>query len=209
VIVRDLLLRGPLGFNALADGLPGISRSVLAARLRKLQDLGIVSREPDEGGVAPGYRVTYAGQQLLPVLKGLHEWSERFVSEEPAMIERDPDVVIMWVARRLDPERLPERRTVIELDLAGSRAKTAWLVVERGTPPSVCIEDPFLGPERYVYVSSEVRAIDAVARGLRSFAHAVADGSVQMFGEPALVDAAASWFRAPEAALHGSRVATP
>src|SRR5829696_7906655 len=85
VIVRDLLLGGRLGFNALADGLPGISRSVLAARLRKLQDLGIVARDADEAGAAPGYRVTYAGQQLKPVLMGLYEWSQRFVPEEPSM----------------------------------------------------------------------------------------------------------------------------
>ena len=37
LIVRELAIHGSLGFNALADTLPSISRSVLARRLRKLE----------------------------------------------------------------------------------------------------------------------------------------------------------------------------
>src|SRR5215211_1342947 len=44
VILRELTLHGPRGFNVLADGLPGISRSVLAARLRKLEELELIAR---------------------------------------------------------------------------------------------------------------------------------------------------------------------
>jgi hypothetical protein len=39
-IVRELMLRGTLGFNAIAEGLPGISRSVLDARLRSSRTSG-------------------------------------------------------------------------------------------------------------------------------------------------------------------------
>jgi HxlR-like helix-turn-helix len=41
VIVREPLLRGTLGFNGIAEGRPGISRPVVATRLRKLEDLGV------------------------------------------------------------------------------------------------------------------------------------------------------------------------
>jgi DNA-binding HxlR family transcriptional regulator len=41
LIVRDLLF-GPVGFNELARGLPGISRSVLSGRLRHLERLGLI-----------------------------------------------------------------------------------------------------------------------------------------------------------------------
>jgi DNA-binding HxlR family transcriptional regulator len=44
VILRDLLMHGTLGFNALAAGLPGISRSVLAAR-RASSPKGLVARD--------------------------------------------------------------------------------------------------------------------------------------------------------------------
>jgi len=198
VIIRELALHNALGFNALADGMPGISRSVLAARLRKLEDLGLIRRDPRAQRGVPGYCLTYAGQELRPVLRGLLAWSERFVPDDPAMVERDPDIVIMWLTQRIDPDSVPERRAVVEFEISGMNAKKGWLVLERGLPVSICIEDPFLSSDRYVYISSDVRAIDRIARGLGSWTEAVADGSVQLFGEPSLVRTLPSWFRAPE-----------
>jgi DNA-binding HxlR family transcriptional regulator len=194
VIVRDLFLRGPLGFNALAAGLPGISRSVLAARLQKLHDLGIVERADD----GRAYRLAYAGRAMEPILQALRAWSERFVPEDPAMVERDPDIVLMWLARRIDPAAVPDARSVIELDLRGAgQATRSWLVVERGQPVSVCIEDPALAAERYVFVSSDVRTIDRVARGLRSWRAEVDEGSIEVAGEPTLVRSLGSWLGGP------------
>jgi DNA-binding HxlR family transcriptional regulator len=192
VIVRDLFRAGPLGFNSLASGLPGISRSVLAARLRKLQDLGIVERA-DDGRT---YRLAYAGRAMEPILQALRTWSERFVPEDPAMVERDPDIVLMWLARRIDPTAVPAERSVIELDLRGAaEAKRSWLVVERGQAVSVCVADPSLATDRYVFVSSDVHAIDRVARGLRPWRAEVADGSIEVAGNPSLVRAIGSWLR--------------
>ena len=54
VILRELVMHGTSGFNALAAGLPGISRSVLAARLRKLEELGIIARDAALGDCCPG-----------------------------------------------------------------------------------------------------------------------------------------------------------
>ena len=54
LIVRQLGVFGPLGFNELIRSLPGrISRSVLTERLRRLETLGLVSREG-----STGYRLT-------------------------------------------------------------------------------------------------------------------------------------------------------
>ena len=43
LIVRELLA-GSRHFNAIQRGLPGISRSLLAARLRHLEDAGVLER---------------------------------------------------------------------------------------------------------------------------------------------------------------------
>ncbi|HEX5466778.1 MAG TPA: helix-turn-helix domain-containing protein [Candidatus Limnocylindrales bacterium] len=197
LIVRDLFLSGGLGFNALADGLPGISRSVLAARLRKLQDLGIVEREGEPGpGRARGYRLTFAGRELQPLLEHLRGWAERFVPEDPAMIERDPGIVLAWLARRVDPRHGPHRRAVIEFELRGTSMPRSWFVVERGQPASICVEDPMLPAERYVFVSSDVRSIDRLARGLTSWATAVAEGSIEVAGEPSLTRSVGTWLSA-------------
>jgi DNA-binding HxlR family transcriptional regulator len=55
MVIRELLF-GPVGFNELARGLPGISRSILAQRLRHLQRLGVAehTRPDDQRPAATG-----------------------------------------------------------------------------------------------------------------------------------------------------------
>ncbi|HEY3164726.1 MAG TPA: helix-turn-helix domain-containing protein [Candidatus Limnocylindrales bacterium] len=203
VIVRELLLRGTLGFNGIGEGLPGISRSVLAARLHKLEDLGVIERAEPVGNSVPGYRLTHSGRALRPVLSGLRIWSERFVPQDPAMVERDPDIVPMWLTQRLDASAFPARPVVIDLTVAGSGAERFWLVLEGGLEPSACIEDPCLDGGRYVFLESDVPGLYPVARGERSMRAAVEDGAVRLFGEPDLVRALPNWFRAPASGATG------
>jgi DNA-binding HxlR family transcriptional regulator len=198
VILRDLLLHGTLGFNALAAGLPGISRSVLAARLRKLEELGLIERDRSSRAGVPGYCLTPAGLELKPIMAGLWGWSKRWVPEDPVWAERDPDVILAWLSHRVDRDTVPNGRIVVDLDIQGTRAKHGWLVLERGTEPAVCIEDPCLAVERYVYVEADAGAIYPIARGLRGWQDAIADGSVRVYGEPELVRGLPGWFQSVE-----------
>lgn len=198
VILRELLMHGTRGFNALATGLPGISRSVLAARLRKLEELGLIGRDRSARVGVPGYRLTEAGLELQPIMRGLWSWSKRWVPEDPIWAERDPDVILAWLSHRVDRDAIPEGRCVVELDIHGTRAKRGWLVLERKVEPALCIEDPCLAVERYVYVEAEAAAIYPIARGVRGWTDAIADGSVRVFGEPELVRKLPGWFRAVE-----------
>lgn len=174
--------------------MPGISRSVLAARLRKLEDLGIVTRDRTAGRGVPGYCLTHAGRELRPILQTLRQWSEQFVPEDPAMVERDPDIVVKWLAGRIDPVELPTQRVVIDLNIGGTRVKRAWLVVERGVEPSICIDDPGLADDRYVFVETDVRTLGPVSRGRHTWREAIDDGSIRLYGDPALVRALPAWF---------------
>src|SRR5215211_2200020 len=84
LIVRELAQFGPQGFNTLATGLPGrISRSVLAAKLRKLEGLGLLAREPSGKGHTGPYCLTPGGEQLVPTLMSLWDWAEHWVPEDP------------------------------------------------------------------------------------------------------------------------------
>ncbi len=196
VIVRELLVHGTRSYSDLLEGASGISRSVLAARLRKLRTLGLLEQVHHEGGPAR-YRLTHAGRELAPVLQELRGWSERFVPEDPAMAEEDPDVVPLWLSRRLEPRRAPSRPAVLEVSVQGGRRERFWIVVERGAEPSVCIEDPGLSDERYVYLEAAFGDLLPLARGLRDWHAAVDDGSVRLFGDPGLVTRLPGWFSPP------------
>ncbi|MCV0402869.1 MAG: helix-turn-helix transcriptional regulator [Chloroflexi bacterium] len=195
LIVREIARFGPRGFNALATGLPGhVSRSVLAAKLRKLEEIGLLARDPADPGRSSPYLLTPAGEQLVPTLKSLWDWAEHWVPEDPAMAERDPSVILWWLRHRADRERAPEQQVAIELELHDPGAERSWLLLARGVEPNLCLEDPLLGEERYVYVEADASSLFPVARGLRSWADARADGSVAIFGPPGLVAELGSWF---------------
>ena len=194
LIVRELAMFGPQGFNTLAAGLPGrVSRSVLAGKLRKLEDLGLVMREPGASRAAP-YRLAPAGARLVPTLKSLWDWAEHWVPEDPAMAERDPSVIGAWLESRVDPASAPEPQAAIEIVMRGADADRFWLLVACGTPASLCLEDPLLDSERYVYVEADAGALFPIARGTRPWTEGMADGSIQVYGEPALVAALPGWF---------------
>jgi DNA-binding HxlR family transcriptional regulator len=67
----------------------GVSRSLLADRLGKLVDAGILRREPykDEIRTREEYRLTEKGLDLYPVLMALREWGDRYMAEDGPPIE--------------------------------------------------------------------------------------------------------------------------
>jgi DNA-binding HxlR family transcriptional regulator len=208
LIVRELAMHGPQGFNSLASGLPGrISRSVLSEKLSKLEDIGLVARDPSAPSRSAPYCLTPAGDQLVPTLMSLWQWAEKWVPEDPAMAQRDPTIILWWLRHRVVVAALPERQSVIEIAMRGTDdEKRYWLLMTRDAEPQLCLEDPLLSAERYVYAEADVSELYEVARGLRSWTDVIADRSVHLYGEPDLVAALPRWF-SPQAAAHAPAAA--
>jgi DNA-binding HxlR family transcriptional regulator len=78
LILRDLLLSGPCKFQDFERSLPGISPNTLSARLKRLEESGIVERRfYEQHPPRAEYLLTEKGRQLGPVLKALLEWGRR------------------------------------------------------------------------------------------------------------------------------------
>jgi hypothetical protein len=165
---------------------------VLAERLRRLETLGLVSRDG-----SPGYRLTTVGAGLMPVLSSLRGWAETWLPDDPAMVERDPDVVLGWLAQRVCGH-MPEEPVVLEL-WPHEHAKRYWLVLQNGVTPYGCLTDPLLDAERYVYVRCALATMLALAKGRQHWSGALADGSLTASGDPDLCRQVPGWF-APLAA---------
>ena len=83
LILRDAF-RGVRRFADLRDDL-GIARNILADRLDKLVDAGILDRVPyQERPVRHEYRLTAKGRDLSPALVALMRWGDRWASEGDA-----------------------------------------------------------------------------------------------------------------------------
>ncbi|MGI8562181.1 MAG: winged helix-turn-helix transcriptional regulator [Candidatus Dormibacter sp.] len=82
LIVRELMLLGPARYTDLLHGLPGIATNLLAARLRHLEEVGVITRELAPPPVATTlFRLTPRGEALVPVLRELGHWGAPFLAE--------------------------------------------------------------------------------------------------------------------------------
>jgi len=80
-VVIGVLLERPARFAEIARAIPGITESMLSARLTELKDAGLVTREVIEGPpIASLYRLTPSGEALRPALMALGEWAEAHLS---------------------------------------------------------------------------------------------------------------------------------
>jgi len=108
LIVRDLL-PGPRRYGQLADHLPGIGTDLLTARLRLLEENGIVERL-STGGVGGGvtYRLTEVGEQLRPLIVELARAGLRWI-EKPTESAAHRDVVwaLLTVSIYLGADEVP------------------------------------------------------------------------------------------------------
>src|SRR5690606_25584997 len=98
-----------------------------------------------------------------------------------------------WLRHRVDPSAAPSQQVAIEVEMREVPGRT-WLLIARDAEPNVCLEDPMLGEERYVYVEAGAEDLLPVARGQRTWADAIGDGSVTAYGPPELVSALTGWF---------------
>lgn len=86
LIVRDLLL-GVTRFEVLQERL-GISRNILADRLRTLEATGIVDRQPyQERPARYDYRLTDKGRDLWTVVNAVREWGDRWAAPDGPPME--------------------------------------------------------------------------------------------------------------------------
>lgn len=72
LIIRDLLV-GARRYTDLKRGLPRIPTNILAARLKEMQESGIVRRAPFKGR-GPIYELTPYGRALEPIVLALGRW---------------------------------------------------------------------------------------------------------------------------------------
>jgi len=78
LILRDLFLEGPRKFQDFERAFPKMSATTLSARLKKLEEHGIVARRfYAEHPPRAEYLLTEKGRTLGPLLKMLLEWGTR------------------------------------------------------------------------------------------------------------------------------------
>jgi len=78
MILRDFFLLGPRRFQDLADAFPSLSPNTLSARLKHLEENGIVERHfYEERPPRAEYLLTKKGKELQRVMRELRNWGQK------------------------------------------------------------------------------------------------------------------------------------
>jgi DNA-binding HxlR family transcriptional regulator len=190
LIVRELLA-GSRHFNEIERGLPGISRSLLSARLKHLERNGVVERRVGVRPAAVEHVLTPAGEELRPVLEHFGAWGVRWAFQEPRADELDPALLLWKVHQRIRRAALPDRRTTVEFDFTGRNARRLWLVMER-RDVSVCLKPP--GFPSDLVVHADLGLFYRVWLGSLDWSAAVRGGGLSVEGPAALARALPGFF---------------
>jgi DNA-binding HxlR family transcriptional regulator len=189
LIVRELLC-GSRRFGEIQRGIPRISRTMLAARVRELADADVVERLDGDGG--PEYRLTAAGLELAAVVRELGTWGQRWLPREIRASELDARALLWDVHRRVRRGALPETPLVVRIQLTDVRGSAAshYLLLRR-SEVSLCSVNPGFPEE--LCLRATRRILIGWWRGDLTFRQAL-DAGLVLEGRREWVRAFPGWF---------------
>ncbi len=191
LILRELLL-GTTRFNDFQRAMSRISPTLLAKRLRHLEECGIIIRKKLSGQKGYEYRLTAAGKELSPLIEVLAVWGMRWARGQLTNDELDVEFLMQELQRRLQTEHLPDGETVICLIFNElTKHKTWWLLVD-GDVVDLCTENP--GKDVDLYINSSVRTMIEVWDGDVDMRTTLRNGSVKAHGLRHLIRTMPEWF---------------
>jgi DNA-binding HxlR family transcriptional regulator/putative sterol carrier protein len=191
LVVRDLIL-SPKRFTDLRRGLPRIPSNVLSARLKELEEAGIVRRRllprPQTGVV---YELTEFGQELEEVVLRLGLWGARTLGEPRPEDTVNPDSMMLALRATFRPEAARGLRASYELRLGEivlhARVDKGSLEVAEGPLPDADL------------ILETDLALRLLMSGDLSPRDAVKSGKVRIVGKIDLLERFAEMFHIPSA----------
>lgn len=188
IIIRNLAF-GCDTFTEIERGAPGISRTLLAQRLRQLEKFGIVERTPPRSGRGSRYMLTDSGRELGEVCGTLGEWGARWLELAPEHL--DPAMVLWsWCKGYVNASALPRDRVVVRFDFLQRPKRTLWILFENGGG-EVCQKHP--GFDEDLIVTAEPEWFIKWHMGWISWHQAVREGHLRVGGPRELARALPTW----------------
>lgn len=179
LIVRDLLV-SPKRFTDLHRGLSGIPTNVLTARLKELEQGGVIRRRllPRPAGSII-YELTPYGEQLEDVVVRLGQWGAKSLGDPRCEEIVTADSLVMAMRSTFRPEAARKTHATFELRFGDIiihvRVDGAKVEVAQGALP---------GADLIVETGP---AIKALMTGETTPAEAIASGAIHLTGDAALL----------------------
>jgi DNA-binding HxlR family transcriptional regulator len=178
LIVRDLVHLGPRRFSDLQRSLPGIGKSLLAARLRHLEGAGLVRRRrlpPPAGSVV--YELTELGAGIERTMIELGRWGGNFMGERAAGETFLPSGHISAIRATFRPESAGDLARRYQFEIGGEP-----FFVEIAAGEVTACEGTLPDPDLTIETDVET-SIELMTRRLAP-ADALRRGRVRIEGDP-------------------------
>jgi DNA-binding HxlR family transcriptional regulator len=203
LVLRELMC-GSRYFNELAAGVPLMSRSLLAQRLRELEDASVLVSVAKPNGRGFEYVLTPAGEAIRPIIESLGMWSQQWGSGEVDPNDLDEKFFPWTLRRTLRQTVVGKRRCVLRLDFHGLKKsrvaqRTWWLVIADDV--DVCLKNP--GYDVDVVIAADLSAFVRVFLGHQPLASALRAREIRFEGPKDIVRELPNWLL-----LDGSRMKT-
>jgi len=181
LILRDLGL-GSVHFARLQRGIPLASPTLLSNRLKQLVAEGVVERRRSRKGRGWTYHLTPAGGELLPIVRALGVWGQRWLRRELAQHEIDASLLLWAMERGAKHDAFGIRRSTVRVTFSDLplRKRHYWFVTENGTT-QLCVHDP--GYEVNLYLTTTLPVMIYIWRGDVSLARAENEGRLEITGD--------------------------
>lgn len=189
LVVRELAAGGER-FNDIHDALPGLSRTLLASRLRYLERLGIVERRQSSTADRRSrhtYGLSKIGWGLTPVLRAMDDWAR---SWQQLVGQEDVVVLLDQIRAGVEPTAVPRGRIDIQFRLLDSSAPDVSLRVNpTGAQAWVGRQE---SPD--LVVRSSARTLRDLYWGRRACGQARDHGDIVFDGPSAYAEQFPHWF---------------
>jgi len=196
LVLRELLL-GSVRYSDIRRGVPRMSPTLLAKRLKELEGAGIVERVQERSGGTVEYRLTEAGQDLKPLMDKLANWGYRWVNHTLSRDDLDPGFLMWAIRRNLVIRSLPDERTVIHVDFTDGRPPRRWWLIVADGEADLCVKDP--GHEVDLFIRTDVLTLTLFFDCRISLQQARLSGHMKMHGSALLLRTFRQWFGRPAA----------
>jgi DNA-binding HxlR family transcriptional regulator len=82
LVIRDMMFLGKQRFEEFLESPEGISTNILASRLKSLEEMGLVEKQPYSNHPRRmNYQLTERGKSLRPILKAIGVWGLKHIPD--------------------------------------------------------------------------------------------------------------------------------
>jgi len=177
LIIRDLSW-GSSRFSELRRGVPLMSPTLLAQRLRELEAEGVIERRPLQRGRGHSYHLTPAGAEFAPIIEAMGVWGRRWTRRALAPNEIDMDLLLWGLETQARYDAFGRVPTVVQIDFPDQPAhKRHWWFLNDQGRSQLCIDDP--GRDVDLYLAAPVEEMIHLYLGDTTVAVALQAGRVE------------------------------